>query len=143
MNGRILAGGLVVFALLFAGVLYYMQNYAFYDRFQTDTLQIAGRDYAVTGFQGIDAATSPLKLRGCFRLAGPVAAPLVPKPVPLVAPGWFECFDAGALTADIASGAAVAYLAAAEEADGVDRVVALYPDGRGYVWRQLNAKFAQ
>lgn len=143
MSGRGVIGGLLAFALVFGVVLWYFQTRAFYEEFQADSVSIDGRDYPVSGFRGIDADTSPLKQRACFTLAGPVEAPVAPKPVPLVAPSWFECFDAGALTADLARGAATAYLAEAESAVGVDRIVVLYPDGRGYMWRQLNAKFAE
>ena len=41
------------------------------------------------------------------------------------------------------SGAANAYMAAIEDMDGMDRVVAVYPDGRAYMWRQLNDKYQE
>lgn len=59
-------------------------------------------------------------------------------PVPTVAPGWFECFDATALGADLEGGSAIAFLGTFNVIYGFDRVVAITEDGRGYVWHQLN-----
>ena len=96
----------------------------------------------VAGYDGIDAASSPLKLRGCFRIdPAAVAAPTpAPQATPLVAPFWFRCFDAGRLTADLAAGAASAYDIAPDPPPGFDLMLAIYPDGRGYLWRQLNGR---
>ena len=63
-----------------------------------------------------------------------------PQPTPLIGPRWFSCFDAGTLSADLASGAAKAYLSQPEIRPDVDRVIAVYPDGRAYGWHQLNDK---
>ena len=38
-------------------------------------------------------------------------------------------------------GNARAYLAVENEVEGIDRFVVIYPDGRGYEWRQLNKKY--
>ncbi|MEO1776863.1 MAG: DUF6446 family protein [Pseudomonadota bacterium] len=142
MKGRSLMIGLLGFTALFAGGLYYAQFYAFYDVLSADSVAVAGREMPVTGFQGIDASTSPLKLRACFTLAEVPEAPAYPRAEPLVAPGWFDCFDAGTLTADLAAGRATAFLAEAEEFEGADRVILRYPDGRAFMWRQLTAEFA-
>ena len=98
----------------------------------------------IADYQGIDAASSPLKLRGCFR-ADPAAfgaAEPAPAAEPLVAPFWFRCFDARALHRDLAAGAATAYALENDRPAGFDLMVALYPDGRGYLWRQLNHRYA-
>ena len=60
------------------------------------------------------------------------------KPTPLIGPSWFDCFDAGTLTEDLEGGAAAAFLGQRNIKPGVDRVVAVYPDGRGFAWNQLN-----
>lgn len=60
------------------------------------------------------------------------------KAVPLVAPGWFGCFDAERLGEDLESGAAIAFLGQENIEYGIDRMVAMYPDGRGFAWNQLN-----
>ena len=40
--------------------------------------------------------------------------------------------------ADLESGAAVAYLGQPNVHPGVDRVIAVYPDGRAFAWHQMN-----
>lgn len=142
VSGRALAGGLFAFAAVFAAGLWYAQNHAYYDEFTAESVVIEGQAYPVLDFRGIDAATSPLKLRACFRLEVPVEGPVAEAPVPLIAPDWFDCFDARAIAGALASGEAIAWMAAAEEFDGVDRIVARMPDGRAYMWRQLNEKYA-
>ena len=57
---------------------------------------------------------------------------------PLVAPSWFECFNAMAIGEALESGEALAFLGAKNIEHGVDRVVAVFGDGRGYVWHQVN-----
>ncbi|MCF2870071.1 DUF6446 family protein [Octadecabacter sp. G9-8] len=58
--------------------------------------------------------------------------------VPLNAPSWFDCFDAQAIGAALETGDAIAFLSEENISYGVDRVVAVLPDGRGFVWHQLN-----
>ena len=62
--------------------------------------------------------------------------------VPLTAPGWFDCFDAAAIGAALEKGEAIAFLSESEIHPGVDRVVAVFPDGRAYAWHQLNASLS-
>ena len=66
-------------------------------------------------------------------------APEAPDAEPLVAPGWFDCFDAEAIAKDLDAGAARAILAEFNEPYGFDRIIAAYPDGRAFQWRQINA----
>ena len=137
--------GLLAFTAVFAAALVYFQYFAFYDRQSGgDRLEIAGQSFDVSGLDRIDASSSPLKLRACF-IADPEAfsgLALEPRATPLNPPPWFGCFDAGALTADLASGDAEARLIATDSPTGFDVVAAIYPDGRGYVWRQLGAAFS-
>ena len=144
MSGRRLVIGLLLFAAVFGVALYWFQVFAFYERTSgTDTLPVPGAPVAIADYDGIDSASSPLKLRGCFRVdpASVAALPVAAAPTPLVAPFWFRCFDAGALTRDLAAGAATARLVAHDLPEGFDLMVAVYPDGRGYLWRQLNDRF--
>lgn len=141
MNGRLIAGGLVAFAVLFGVALWWFQTRAWYARETAEgprPVFIAGRAVLVEDYDGIDADTSPLKLRGCFRLTGPVVAPAAATPEPPVTPGWFDCFDAAALDADLKTGAATAWLAEFNQPYGFDRILAAYPDGRAFQWRQIN-----
>ena len=142
MNGKWLVGisGIVI-AALGAG-MYYAQVYAYYEETQADAVTVAGREVPVSDWQGIDAGTSPNKIRACFTV-DPAAfdgVALAPYPEPLLAPGWFDCFDARTIAADLESGAATAYLAEDETPAGADdyeilRMIAVYPDGRAYMWR--------
>ncbi|WP_316012858.1 DUF6446 family protein [Roseobacter sp. HKCCA0434] len=142
MNGKWLVGLFVGFAVIFGIGMYYAQLYAFYEETEADSITVAGREVAVSDWRGIDADTSPNKLRACLTVdpADFADAPPAPNPQPLVAPGWFDCFDARAIAADLDSGAATAYLLADEtQADAVDyeilRMIAVYPDGRAFLWR--------
>lgn len=138
MNGRYLAGGLVAFALLFGAVLWWFQTRGHYVTVEgVQSVTVAGETIPVAHYEGIDAASSPLKLRGCFRAEG-LDGPEAPEAEPLVAPGWFGCFDAERITQDLAAGRARAILAAFNEPWGFDRIVASYPDGRAFEWRQIN-----
>lgn len=144
MNGRIFVILLLGFTAAFAGWLWYAQVYAKYEVTDGQTTVLAGGvERPVADYRGIDSVTSPLKRRGCFtvELAAFADLPTAEAPTPLSAPGWFDCFDYGALTLDIAAGRATAYLAAQLERNAADRIIAIYPDGRAYEWRQLNARY--
>lgn len=145
MSGRVLVSLFIGFVALFGIALYYFQTYAFYEQTSdAEVLQVAGEPVSISGYQGIDASTSPLKLRGCFTAEPGAfdAAEPAPGEVPLTAPAWFECFDTAGLTEDLASGAALAYRIQTDEPKGFDLMVAVYPDGRGYLWRQLGSEFS-
>ena len=151
MNGKII--GLILVALgLTAGIaMYWLQEYAYYDEalLQADGGAVAMKitatsgevvDLPVADFTAIDAGSSPIRFRACFTAAVPEG--LTPAPYdtaePLNAPRWFDCFDARAIGADLGAGAAVAVLGQANVLYGIDRVIALYPDGRAYAWHQIN-----
>jgi hypothetical protein len=146
MNGKVFAGGFVVFAVIFGICLYYALVYAYYEKvYDITEITVQDRTIAVANYEGIDATSSGLKLRGCFTvipadfegLAQDVNA------IPLSAPKWFGCYNVGELQEDIDAGRAVVYLAVENEKDGIDRVVAVYPDGHAFQWRQLNEKYQE
>jgi hypothetical protein len=144
MKGRTLMIGLLAFAALFGAALAWFQLFAYYERQRgIGALTIGGAAVPVAGYDGIDATSSPLKLRGCFRIDPEAVAGLAPAAdaTPLTAPFWFRCFEAGALTRDLAAGAATAYRIDRDSPAGFDLMLAVYPDGRGYMWRQLNDRF--
>jgi hypothetical protein len=143
VRGRTLILAFAGFLALFAAALVWFQVFAYYERARgVGVLTIDGVAVPVADYDGIDAATSPLKLRGCFRIDPGAVAGLAPdrEATPLVAPFWFRCFDAGRLTADLAAGKAVAHRIAHDDPAGFDTLIAVYPDGEGYVWRQLNGE---
>jgi hypothetical protein len=154
VNGKIVAGFIVVTGLVVGIAVWWLQVYAFYApvaatapaaQITLTTLGGMAEPLVTADFEGIDAESSPLRFRGCFTTSASLATltetyVVYPKPTPLIAPGWFDCFDAGALTRDLESGVAVAFLSQAGVHPGVDRVVAVYPDGRAYAWQQLAPK---
>ena len=150
-TGKILVSMLVLSAVLAGLGVYYMQVYGFYaplDEAAAAELHATADDMqpiplAVTEFRGIDADSSPLRYRSCFRITDMAAlegAQPFEGATPLVGPRWFSCFSAKGLTADLESGAAVAYLGQPEIHPDVDRVIAVYPDGRAFAWHQFNDK---
>lgn len=144
MSGRRLILGFLAIMAIFAAGLIYTQYYAFYTRVDDlERLRFGGRELPVADYAGLDGSSSPLKLRGCFTLDIAALRDLSPaeKPTPLTPPPWFRCFDAEALAEDLASGAARGFRLAEDEPDGFDVMLAAYPDGRGYLWRQLNARY--
>ena len=152
MNGRIAAAAIVICAAVAGIAMYYLQVYGFY---QNVALQ-PGRDVmlvplggaapqpiAYSDFQAIDADSSPIRYRACFRTdVTPEALAqlfeMSDKTEPRNAPGWFDCFDAAALGQELAAGQAQSFLSAKNISYGVDRIVAVTQDGRGYVWHELN-----
>jgi hypothetical protein len=138
-DGRYVVIGLILTVTIIGLGLWWAQNRAFYTEYTADTVVIAGNTYNVTRFRGIDAESSPLKLRACFLIEGTILAPQVEKPVPLVAPRWFKCFKAEYIERELAEGWAIAYLAEYDTPPGFDTVVAVSPGGRAYMWRQANA----
>ena len=152
MNGKIIGGFLVLTAAVAGAAMYYLQVYAFYRPVEVSSPAAAIRLMSLGGvqeamltsdFEGIDADSSPLRFRGCF--VTPMTLAMLSEtfesyedPTPLVAPAWFDCFDADRIGADLESGAALAFLSEKNVHPGVDRVVAVYPDGRAYTWHQLN-----
>lgn len=153
MNGKLIAGFIVLSAVIAGAAIYYLQVYAYYQPVAASAPAAAihlapaagGPSDAmlVSDFQGIDADSSPLRFRGCFVTPMTLAMltetyKIYAAPTPLIAPKWFECFDAGQITQDLASGTAVAFLSDKDIHPGIDRVVAVYADGRAYAWQQLN-----
>tara|TARA_B100001057_G_scaffold351825_1_gene353306 strand:- start:272 stop:715 length:444 start_codon:yes stop_codon:yes gene_type:complete len=146
MNGKhfifLFLGGVVVFTV----ALFYFQNYAYYN--STDFKQnifLGNKRYEISNYKGIDSESSGLKLRECFvvnRLDN-LDLSKYEKPTPLTAPFWFKCFNAERITKDLSDGKATAFLLKKEEFDGIDTVIAVYPDGRSYRWRQLNSKYTK
>ncbi|MCC5963554.1 MAG: histidine kinase [Rhodobacteraceae bacterium] len=143
--GRIFVILLLGSTVLAGAGVWYMQVYALYDRLpEQDSVPLtplaaaAPQEFPVRNFQGIDSTSSPIRYRACFDIdADPAQFTPYPDPTPLVAPGWFDCFDAGALTEALGDGRATAVMGVSHLAYGIDRVVVLM-DGRGYAWQQIN-----
>lgn len=152
MNGKIVGGFLVLTALTAGAVMYYLEVYGYYQplpasapaaQIRLTTFAGATEAMMASDFEGIEGEASPLKFRGCF--VTPMSLAMLTEtfepyenPTPLIAPSWFTCFDAERIGADLEAGRALAFLSEKNIHPGVDRVVAVYPDGRAYAWQQLN-----
>lgn len=152
MNGKWVAGGLVLTGVVAGIAMYWLQVHAFYvpasfePGAEIRLTPLAGAIPEVivaADVRGIDADSSPLRFRACFTT--PLSQALLTEtyrvyeaPVPLIAPGWFDCFDARAIGEALETGEAIAFLSQENIHNGVDRVVAVFPDGRAYAWHQLN-----
>lgn len=152
MTGRLMAAFIVVFAILFGGGLYYTQIYAYYDEITpngaTDVL-LAESGSGVSmpipyeAFKAIDSESSPIRYRACFTTTlslDELSATYEPyeNASPRIAPGWFDCFDAEAIGTEIEANTARVFTSQRNIEFGIDRVVAVTEDGRGYVWHEVN-----
>jgi hypothetical protein len=152
VSGKIIAGLIVVISLIAGAAIYYLQVYHFYEPVKatgTDDVQLT---VMVTGapepilyedFEAINAVSSPIRYRACFTTSQSLAMMSETyEPYdgaePLVAPGWFKCFDAKEIGRALEEGSAIAFLGEANIEYGIDRVVAVLPDGRGFAWQQIN-----
>lgn len=151
MTGKFLAIILLVSAALAGAGMYYLQVYGFYydvtPRPGEDVVLLAeGAEnptpIAYSHFQAIDADSSPIRYRACFETdltAEDLAAyQLVENSEPLTAPGWFDCYDAVGIADALTTGQAQAFMGVKNVHYGVDRIVAVTKDGKGYVWHALN-----
>lgn len=154
--GKLLAGFIVIAAIIMGAGLYYTQVYAYYERVSSEApiaqmrmVSIAtGEPEAILAqdVQAIESDSSPIRFRACFRTTMSQALltetyVLADDAVPLTAPGWFDCFDAYEIGTAIESGEALAFLAERDIHDGVDRLIAVFADGRAFAWHQLNEKY--
>ncbi|PIE13668.1 MAG: histidine kinase [Rhodobacterales bacterium] len=152
MSGKLVAGAIVVISLMAGVAIYYLQIYAFYDKVAVHGSEdVMLTPFGATkaepilyeNFQAIDADSSPIRYRACFTTPQSIAMLTETyEPYegaePRVAPGWFDCFDAKAIGAALERGEALAFLGQRNVTYGVDRVVAILPDGRGFTWHQIN-----
>ena len=150
--GKFLAGWIVISALLVGAGVYYMQVYALYTTVSAkgvgdvEMTRIDGNipePVLYSDFEAIDSDSSPIRYRACFRTemsAAMMTETYVPyeKAEPRNAPNWFGCFDAKEIGAALEEGRALAFLGTSNIHYGIDRVVAVLPDGRGFIWHQIN-----
>jgi hypothetical protein len=143
----------MVTAIMAGVAMYYLQVYAYYEpvqpasaqaEMQLTTLQGVVEPILSTGFDGIDSDSSPIRFRACFTTPQSLAMltetyKTYPAAVPLTAPGWFDCFDAAAIGGALEQGQAIAFLGEENITYGIDRVIAVFDDGRAYAWHQINA----
>ncbi|KIN71756.1 DUF6446 family protein [Sulfitobacter guttiformis] len=141
----------MVSALLAGAALYYLQIYGFYEEVDAPAdgmmlLPLAssqGEVIPMEGFEAIDADSSPIRYRACFTTPYSLALltetfQMVEGAQPRNAPSWFECFDAKKIGDELEAGTALTFMSQKNVHFGVDRIVAITSDGRGYAWHELN-----
>ncbi|MEQ6247464.1 DUF6446 family protein [Sulfitobacter sp. HNIBRBA3233] len=151
MTGKILALAIMISALVAGAALYYLQVYGYYEEVSASEAEITlvalgGTDpeeIPFDSFEAIDADSSPIRYRACFTTPLSLAMltetyEMVENVSPRNAPGWFECFNAEAIGQALDAGTALTFLGAKNVHYGVDRIVAITEDGRGFVWHELN-----
>lgn len=152
MNGKIAIIVIVLSSILVGGSVYYLQVYGFYRTVAPVpgadirmVSQLTGRSEPIPydGFQAIDADSSPIRYRACFTTPlslDELRAAYVEMPGADLrnGPGWFDCFDAAEIDAELKAGTALTFLGESNIRFGVDRIVAVTRDGRGFVWQDLN-----
>lgn len=141
MSGKIMAAFMVLAALAIGGGLWYSLNYSYYTQVtQLRVITAFGDEFPVANYQGIDATSSPLKMRACFDVEWDYIPSEEHKEeaAPLNAPFWFDCFDATKIGEDLRSDKATALLADSNDPYGFNTFIAQYPDGKAYMWRQIN-----
>ena len=149
---RIAIIGILVTALIAGIALYYLQEHAYYTEVQATPSEVqltnisTGEPEPIVfdSFEGLDSNSSPIRYRACFHTQLSQAMltetfVMLDEAEPRVAPRWFDCFDAAQIGADLEHGDAIAFLGQENIHYGIDRIVAVYPDGRGYAWHQINA----
>lgn len=149
MSGKII-GIVILLSSLIAGIaLYYLQVYGFYEPVAEQDVQLVSvvsdmpEPISFSAFAAIDADSSPIRYRACFTTDMSLALLTetyvgLEMATPRNAPGWFDCFDAESIAAELAAGTALPFLGEKNVDFGVDRIVAITQDGRGYVWHELN-----
>lgn len=159
MNATRLAIVFILGSGVLAGVvLYYQLVYAGYAELtpeQVGEVQLvsvvsgAPEPIVADNIQAIDTVeegvrlSGPISFRACFDTPQSLAMLTETYVIydawePLTGPSWFDCYDARDVGAALEDGRAIAFLGQSNITYGVDRVVAVLPDGRGYVWHQLN-----
>lgn len=151
VTGKIVGGFILLIAAVAGIAVYWLQEYAYYrDAAFTPGAEItlvpiagnAPEAILAENLQGIDADSSPLRFRACF--VTPLTQAMLTETYraydgaePLNAPSWFDCFDAAEIGAALEKGEALAFLSEPGIAPQVDRVVAVFADGRAYAWHQF------
>ncbi len=151
VSGRVVGLAIVSITAVFAVGVYYAQVYGYYDSVPVEkgTVELtplteeAPEEILFENFTAINADSSPIRYRACFNTS--MSTALLTETYetfegaePRNAPNWFDCFDAAQIGADLQDGLATAFIGQRNFEYGIDRVVAIYPDGRGFVWHQIN-----
>ena len=153
MSGKVIVAFLVLPAILAGVALFYLQIFSFYEEVIPDGVT----DVAIlqkqnelpeiinySNFRAISSDSSPIRYRACFDTTEDLDALrsryLEYKDAePRIAPYWFDCFNAKELGLSLKDGSSgEVFLSKKNIMYGVDRVVAILENGKGYVWHEIN-----
>ena len=159
MNATRLAIVFILGSGILAGVgMTYLYSYAGWAELNAEEVGVVELQNATTGVLepidvaevvGLDTVQDGVRLSGALSFRACFTTSLSPasmadayaikeNPVPLTSPRWFDCYDAREVGAALENGTALAFAGEENISYGVDRVVAVLDDGRGFVWHQLN-----
>lgn len=149
MSGKVVSVLILIAAIAMGGGAYYATVYGYYDEVDVASVELTSlvsgepEQIIFDEFDAIDANSSPIRYRACFTttMSQPLLTEtyeLVENKVPRVGPDWFDCFDAARIETELAAGTALTFMGQKNIHYGVDRIVAITADGRGYVWHDLN-----
>ncbi len=151
MSGRFVGIFILLCAAAAGAALYYLQVYGYYEEVSDEVREVRlmplGSDVPLPitaeNIRAIDAESSPIRFRACFMTPSSLATltetyVVLDNVTPRNAPDWFDCFDAAAIASELNAGTALAFMGEKNVNFGVDRIVAVSEDGRGYIWHELN-----
>jgi hypothetical protein len=151
MKGKHVGIAILAAAAVAGGAIFYLQEYYYYTRLGPDAVEIrltndatgAAEPLVIEAVSAIDAESSPIRFRACFTTAASqetLSATYrhLEGAKPLNGPRWFDCFDAGEIDRTLHDGSAIAYMGEENITYGIDRIVAIMEDGRGFAWQQVN-----
>ena len=152
MNGKTIVIFLILVPIVSGSIMYYLQVYAYYSVVSSDgvsdvmlTRKTDGTVEAITysDFRGIDSGSSPIRYRACFKVPESIEQlkeryVVVDDVEPLVAPAWFDCFQAKNLGQKISEGLAVSFMSVENIVFGIDRIVTVLPGGDAFSWTKIN-----
>ncbi|GAA6179919.1 DUF6446 family protein [Shimia sp. NS0008-38b] len=140
-------------ALVGGVAMYWLQVYGYYDAVpasgKNDDVQLTllvsetPEPILYENFEAIDSESSPIRYRACFTTSMSTALLtetylLLETAEPRNAPDWFDCFDAKEIGAALQTQQALAFLGQKDVLYGIDRIVVILPDGRGFAWNEIN-----
>lgn len=150
MKEKLVISAILLSAATVGSLLWYTETRAYYEPISADAVTISATTFdgvvdplPIADFEGINADTSPLRFRACF--STPISLATMTETyqpyqgaTPLNTPGWFDCYDAGALTRALETGSGLAFLGEANVIYGIDQIVMVTEAGQGFAWHQLN-----
>ena len=136
MDKRHLYTGLIIAVIAALAMVWWLYGRTVFEPTRTTEVTIAGEVYEVRRYSGVEAEGQRHKNRACFRVDREIVAPPELEPRPAPGPDWLECYNAEFIARMLASDEGAAYVAERDDPEGWDRVIAVLPGRRVYMWHQ-------